>query len=318
MQDDAVFSRTVTTHDGLRLFVRCYGCWDNGCRNDSKAAVTPQLLPVLCLPGLTRTGADFDVLAQALATDPLRPRRVAALDYRGRGRSDYDANPANYSLPIQAADVLTVTAALDIKPAVLIVTSRGGLIALVLAMTRPEVIAGVVFNDIGPVIDMPGLMRIKSYVGNMGEPRSFAEAADILRALFVGQFPKLTEADWLAAAHRGFRETNGRLVPTYDQALARTLDDIDPAKPLPALWDGFDALSDKPLMAIRGANSDLLSPATLTEMRERHPGLDSITIPDQGHPPLMTEPDVIERIAAFIARCDAAASSSGASRQSTG
>jgi pimeloyl-ACP methyl ester carboxylesterase len=306
MQDDAVSSRTVTTHDGLKLFVRRYGCW-----SDDEDRETPQRLPVLCLPGLTRTGADFDVLAQALATDRHHPRRVAALDYRGRGQSDYDSNPANYSLPIEAADVLTVMAALDIKPAILVGTSRGGLIALVLAMTRPEVIAGVLFNDIGPVVEMSGLLRIKSYVGNVGEPRSCAEAATILRKLFADQFPKLTEADWLAAAQRGFREGNGRLVPTYDPALATTLDDIDPAKPLPALWDGFDALADKPLMAIRGANSDILSPATLADMQQRHPGLDSITIPDQGHPPLMTEPEVIDRIATFITRCDDAVLATG-------
>ncbi|HWM84152.1 MAG TPA: alpha/beta hydrolase [Pseudolabrys sp.] len=310
MNSDAVSGRTVTTHDGLRLFVRCHGRWND---TDGNASAR---LPVLCLPGLTRTGDDFDVLAQTLATDPLRPRRVAALDYRGRGRSDYDSNPANYSLPIEAADVLTVMAALDIAPAVLIGTSRGGLIALVLAMTRPEVIAGVVFNDIGPVVDMPGLMRIKSYVGKMGEPRDFGAAAGLLRSLFADQFPKLTDADWLVAAHRGFREENGRLVPTYDPALARTLDDLDPAKPPPSLWDGFDALADKPLMTIRGANSDILSPATLAEMQARRPDLDNLIVPDQGHPPLMVEPDVIGRIAAFVARCDEAISNDR--RQSVG
>ena len=305
MQNDVVQSRIVTAHDGLKLYVRCYGDWDAG-----KAAAAPRPLPVLCLPGLTRTGADFDTLAIALAADPLRPRRVAALDYRGRGRSDYDTNPANYSLPIEATDVLTVMAGLDITPAVIIGTSRGGLIALVLAMTRPEVIAGVVFNDIGPVVEMPGLLRIKGYVGKMGAPRDFDAAAELLRSLFADQFPKLTAADWLAAAHRGFREDNGRLVTTYDPALAQSLNAVEPDKPLPALWDGFDALADKPLMTIRGANSDILSPATLAAMQARHPGLDSLTIADQGHPPLLTEPQVIGRIAAFLARCDAALPSS--------
>jgi len=292
----------VTAPDGLRLHVRVRGA--------NHSAEHPGRLPAVCLPGLTRTAEDFDVLARALANDPQHPRRVLALDYRGRGRSDYDLDPAHYAVPVEAGDVLAVLAALGAEPAVIVGTSRGGLIALVIAALRPQAIAGVVFNDIGPVIEPAGLARIKGYVGKMGSPANFAEAAALLRRLSAGQFPTLTEADWLAAAHRGFREHGGRLVPTYDPALARTLENFDPSVPLPALWREFDALKDKPVLVVRGANSDLLSPATVAEMQARHPALDSITVPDQGHAPLLAEPDVIARIAAFAARCDQVARSS--------
>lgn len=288
-------SETVLAHDGLRLHVACYGSEHPGART------------VLCLPGLTRTGADFAPLAQALATDPQRPRRVLTLDYRGRGQSDYDANPANYTVPVEAGDVIGVLQGLDAAPAIIVGTSRGGLIAMVLAAIRPELIAGVVFNDIGPVIERDGLLRIKSYVGHMGVPRSHDEAAATLKRLFADQFPNLTDADWHAAAQRGFRPDGDHLVPTYDVELARGLEGLTPETPLPALWNEFDALRGKSLMVIRGALSDILSAATVDEMRRRRPDLDTLVVADQGHPPLLREPDVIARIAAFARRCDAGA-----------
>lgn len=285
-------NETVTTHDGLRLHVARYG------------ERRPGACTVLCLPGLTRTGADFEPLALALAADPQQPRQVLALDYRGRGQSDDDPNPANYTVSVEAGDVIAVLQALDAAPAIIVGTSRGGLIALVLAAIRPELMAGVVFNDIGPVIERDGLLRIKSYVGAMGAPRDYDEAAALLRDLFAGQFPNLTQDDWRAAARRGFRPDGDHLITTYDPALARGLDGLTPDTPLPSLWKEFDALQGKPLMVVRGALSDILSAATMDEMQRRRPDLETIVVADQGHPPLLREPDVIARIAAFARRCD--------------
>jgi pimeloyl-ACP methyl ester carboxylesterase len=296
MTKSMVADHYVTAQDGLRLHVREYG------------ARTAPALPVVCLPGLARTTADFDPLAAALAGDVEHPRRVLALDYRGRGLSDYDPDPDRYSSVIEREDVLTVLTACAVASAVLVGTSRGGLIAMALAAVRPTAIAGVVLNDIGPVIEPHGLMRIKSYVGKLAQPRSFAEGADILRRLFGAQFPRLSDADWLASAQQSWREQDGRLVVTYDPRLARALATVDPEHPMPPQWAQFDALADVPMMVIRGANSDILSAATLAAMRARRGETMRETtimeIPDQGHAPLLAEPETIARIAAFIAECD--------------
>ncbi len=286
-------SAFISAPDGLRLHARCHG-------RRSAAA-----LPVLCLPGLARTADDFDALAEALASDPKQPRRVVALDYRGRGLSDYDRDPTNYSFPVEIADVLAVATALDCLPAVIVGTSRGGILAMLLAALRPSAIKGVVLNDIGPVIDPKGLMRIKGYVGKLPQPRTFGEGGEILRRLFDHQFPKLTREDWRTAARRTFKEEDGRLVPTYDVRLAKTMEGVDLERPLPPLWKEFDALANVPVMVIRGANSDLLSPETVEAMRAHHPGLETLEVADQGHAPLLVEPDVIAHIADFVARCGA-------------
>ncbi len=281
----------VTVQDGLRLHVREYG---------SRSAPA---LPVVCLPGLARTVADFDALAPALANGR-RSRRVIAINSRGRGQSDYDNNPANYNLAVELGDVVTILTALEVGAAVLVGSSRGGILTMLLGVAHPTAIAGVVLHDIGPVIEPKGLARIKSYVGKLPQPRSFAEGSDILRRLFDAQFPKLTAEQWLAAARRTWKLNDGELAPTYDVRLARTLAELDIERPLPPMWNEFDALSRVPVLVIRGANSDILSAATVAAMRQRHPGAEIIEVADQGHVPVLDGSDLLQRIVDFVGRCD--------------
>lgn len=291
-QGDDARSVFVAAPDGLKLHVRVYG------------ERTGKALPVVCLPGLSRTTADFDTLAAALAADRVQPRAVFALDYRGRGQSEHDRNPENYNLAIELADLLAVLTALEIGTAVFVGSSRGGILTMLLAAARPASIAGVVLNDIGPVIEPKGLMRIKCYVGKLPQPKSLAEGAEILRRLFDAQFPELDGAAWLAAAQRTWAERNGRLIPTYDVRLAKTLQGIDIERPLPTLWKEFNALAPMPLLVIRGANSDILSAETVVAMQAQRTAMEAIVVPDQGHTPLLAEPDVIRQIAAFAAACE--------------
>jgi pimeloyl-ACP methyl ester carboxylesterase len=285
-----VEDRFTTSKDGLRLHTVEYGN-----RHSSR-------LPVVCLPGLTRSADDFTEVATALAED----RRVLALDYRGRGRSDYDPKPENYTIPVETNDVIGVATEFGAVPAIFVGTSRGGMIAMTIAAIMPELIAGVVLNDIGPVVETGGILRIKGYVGKLGEPGSFQEGAKILKHLSADQFPKLSAADWLHAAKRGWREDGGKLVATYDPELERALAAINIDKPFPTLWPQFDALAQVPVMVVRGENSDILSAETVAAMRARRPDIEVIEVPDQGHAPLLAEPDTINPIVAFAAKCDAA------------
>lgn len=279
--------------DGLKLHAKVIG-------PDSGGA-----LPVLCLPGLTRTADDFDDIARAIATDPAAPRKVVAIDYRGRGLSGYDPDPAKYTVPVEFGDVLTIATSLDISRAILLGTSRGGLISMALAAAQPQLLAGVILNDIGPALEMTGLMKIKGYIANPPERRTWDDAARGLKELFGSVFPSLTDVEWMTWARRAFREkANGGLERTYDLKLSTTLDGLDPANPPPPIWELFDALAGIPLMLVHGGLSDLLSPQGVKDMVARRPDLDLVEVADQGHAPLLADKPTIDRIVAFCARCD--------------
>lgn len=279
--------------DSLMLHARSYG-------DDSAPSA-----PVICLPGLARHAGDFHDLATALTDPDETPRHVVAVDYRGRGKSGYDPDPANYNVPVETADLLTVLAELGISRAVFVGTSRGGIITMGLAAARPEMILGAVLNDIGPVLEREGLLRIKGYVGKLAQPRDLNEAAGIVEGIFGRQFPKLDDRDWQAWARNTWDDKGGRLVLNYDPALARTLDGVGPEAPIPDLWRAFEALAPVPVLAIRGALSDLLSENTASEMMTRHPDLDLLTVPDQGHAPLMKGEAIIEAVRRLTERAEA-------------
>ncbi|MGD0315683.1 MAG: alpha/beta hydrolase [Xanthobacteraceae bacterium] len=240
----------VSAQDGLRLHVREYG---------TRGAPG---LAVVCLPGITRTVADFEELAPALAAAPTR-RRVIAIDSRGRGRSEYDSNPENYNFVVELGDIVSVLTALAIGPGVFIGSSRGGVLTMLLGAAHPTAIAGVVLHDVGPVVEPKGLARIKSYLGKLPQPHSFEDGADILRRVMSTQFPNLTAEQWLAAARRAWQMKDGALVPTYDVRLARTLASVDIERPIPSLWNEYDTLAGVPMLVIRGGNSDILSAETV-------------------------------------------------------
>jgi pimeloyl-ACP methyl ester carboxylesterase len=284
----------VSAPDGLSLHVRRYG-----------PRVTAGL-PVVCLPGLSRTEDDFAALAAFLCADAGRNRRVYALDYRGRGRSAYDSDWRRYSLEVELFDLVAVLTALELPRSVFVGTSRGGLLTMLLAAVRPTVLAGAVLNDIGPVIYLRGLLRIKGYLGKLPAPSHHDEGIAILKRVHGAQFPSLTDDQWLAWSKRSWeqRAPGAGLSGRYDGDLGRTLDATDENTKLPALWAQFEALAHVPVMTIRGGLSDLLSRETLTEMQSRRPDMEVLEIADQGHAPLLDDIASMRRIASFADRCD--------------
>ncbi len=269
---------------GLKLHARRYGSPDG------------HSLPVICLPGLTRNARDFHELALHLSGDPARPRQVVAFDYRGRGQSAYDPDWRNYQVPIEAGDILTGLDALGIGHGIFIGTSRGGLIIHVLAAMRPSALDAVVLNDIGPVVEGLGLAHIRAYLENAPKPSNFVEAVAAQRAVHRADFPALQPADWERMVHALYRFENGKPIADFDPKLLNLLKDFDPTTPLPELWPQFESLANIPLLAIRGANSKLLSVRTLAEMARRHPDCRIVTVEGQGHAPLLDTaglPDII-------------------------
>ena len=283
----------VSAMDGLRLHVREWPC-------PSSDAV-----PLVCLPGLARTAGDFDTIAAAIATGRgCEPRRVVALDYRGRGLSDRDKDWKNYDIFVENKDILTTLDAVGIEEAAFLGTSRGGLHIMVLAATRPGILRRAIFNDIGPVIEAKGLARIRGYVGKLPAPKSWDDAVDLCRGIMSAQFTGLSEDDWMAYAKLTFEEEKGAFVPRYDPRLTRQLELLDLDVPLPQLWPQYAGLQHVPLLAIRGENSDLLSPETLKQMAEKHPACQTYVVPGQGHAPLLLDEASIARVAAFLAEGD--------------
>ncbi len=281
--------RFYTSEDGLRLHAAEYG-----------DPASPWL-PVVCVPGLSRNARDFDALGFYLSTHPERPRRVLAFDLRGRGQSEWARDPAQYTPIVEMHDVLAGMAAFGVARAVVVGTSRGGLIAMMMGVARPAVLAGVILNDIGPAIEARGLARLKTYVGRTPAPSDWEDAAYILHRLHGRQFPALSDDDWRTFARMTWRDEDGMPESDYDPALAGTFDGIEFDRPMPMLWPEFAALAALPVMAIRGANSDILSPDTLERMKAEHPGLVTVPVAGEGHPPLLVHPDLLERIAAFVA-----------------
>lgn len=262
-------------------------------------------LPAICLPGLTRTNEDFRELLEALAFDAAAPRRVLALSSRGRGLSDRDPKPENYSVPVELNDLLAVLAQTGIERAIFVGTSRGGILTMALSAAKPQAIAGAVLNDIGPVLEMPGLLRIQSYVGKLPKPKDWSDAERILKTVMEAEFPGFSPEDWARYVRLTWRESEDGIVSHADPAIAVNLREIDAGKPAPPMWPLFEGLKQAPLLVFRGEHSDLFSRETMTEMQARHPDMTAIEVAGVGHPPVFWDEQTIGPVREFAARCDA-------------
>jgi pimeloyl-ACP methyl ester carboxylesterase len=280
-----------TSQDGLRLYARHY------------PAPASRRRPVLCLAGLTRNSRDFHTLAGFLS-DPQNPhaRDVYTLDYRGRGRSAHDPNWRNYSLQVELNDALDLLTILGLHDVALVGSSRGGLIAMIMACLRPAALAAVVLNDIGPEIEREGLVRIIAYVGRVPLPPTWEDATALVRDMNARAFPAVPEPHWAELARQWFNDDHGRPTHGYDPALAKAMSLLD--GPIPTLWPQFEALARVPAMAVRGELSDILSEKTLSDMRLRHPSLATHTVKEQGHTPLLRDRPTMFAINDFLAHAD--------------
>jgi pimeloyl-ACP methyl ester carboxylesterase len=270
--------------EGLRLFSRVY------------PGPAPSAPVVLCLHGLMRNGRDFEDLAVHLACD----YRVVVPDVRGRGLSARDPNFNNYRIPVYLEDLLQLFAGLGVERASIIGTSMGGLMAMVLAAMQPRLVAGIVLNDVGPEIDPEGLERIRRYAGKSPPVTSWPQAVDQVRGIYSAAWPGLSDERWERIARLSFR-ANAQGLPEADAdpLIAEPLRDTKAAAP--NLWPLWAVLAKVPILAIRGASSDILSAATLDRMQREKPDLRVLTVANRGHTPLLDEPECLTAIEEFLA-----------------
>ncbi|AXT26917.1 alpha/beta hydrolase [Ruegeria sp. AD91A] len=247
--------------------------------------------PLLCLAGLTRNSRDFSFFAP-YASD----LRMITMDYRGRGRSEYDPDYMNYNIFRESHDAIELLDVLGIQRAAILGTSRGGLIAMTLAASHPERLAAVILNDVGPVIEPTGIAKIMAYVGTRPAAKTHDEAAAALKHVMEAQFPGVPLETWRKQAEIQYEMRDDGLKLRYDPALRKALLEQAASGTAPNLWILFKALRDIPTGVIRGANSDILGSNTLTEMHSCLPGLISVEVPDRGHVPFLNEPQSLDLI----------------------
>ncbi|MCR9146338.1 MAG: alpha/beta hydrolase [Rhodobacteraceae bacterium] len=251
---------------------------------------------ILCLAGLTRNSRDFTYLMPHLGD-----YRVIRLDYRGRGQSGHAADFMSYNVLREGADAIELLDHLGLERITLIGTSRGGLIAMALSITNPDRLSGVVLNDIGPEVTATGIARIMDYVGKTPPFKDLDEAAEALMAGQAKAFPGVPlwrwreQADFMWAPAPG-----GGIALRYDPRLRDALVGQAGAGAAPDLWQLFDGLREIPTAALKGANSDLLSPETFAKMQERNPDMITAIVPDRGHVPFLDEPEALDAIRAVL------------------
>ena len=273
------------SQDGVRLFSRVY------------AAPRADAPVVLCLHGLMRNSRDFEDLAPHLATR----YRVIVPDVRGRGLSARDPNFSNYQIPVYINDLLRLAAGLGVPRASIIGTSMGGLMAMVLAARQPQLVARIVLNDVGPEVDGQGLERIRGYAGKSPPVESWGQAIAQVRSIYGSVWPGLSDERWERIARRSYR-ANAQGVPEADAdpLIAEPLRDNKTAAP--NLWPLWGALAEFPILAIRGAYSDILSQATFARMQREKPDLEVLEVANRGHVPLLDEPECLAAIDEFLPR----------------
>jgi pimeloyl-ACP methyl ester carboxylesterase len=273
-----------SSQDGLRLYARVYETQDPG---------SPA---VLCLHGLTRNSRDFDDLALHLQAR----HRVIVPDVRGRGFSARDPNPQNYQPGVYVQDILSLLDTLSEKRAAIIGTSMGGLLAMMMGVGYRDRVRGMVLNDMGPEVDPVGLDRIKGYAGRLPPPQNWNDAVAQTKFAFAEAWPGLSEERWSVLARRGYREdASGAVRVDADPMIGEILRAAPPATA--NLWPFWKALSGIPVLAIRGAHSDILSAATFARMKTENPALQQLEVAARGHVPLLDEPECVAAIDRFLA-----------------
>ncbi|MGA8514069.1 MAG: alpha/beta hydrolase [Burkholderiaceae bacterium] len=260
---------------------------------------------VVCVHGLTRQGRDFDVLAQALVGEGGQRCRVVSVDIVGRGQSDWLKDPMAYQLPTYGADMLALLAHLRASGTVQTVdwmgTSMGGLIGMAVAAQPASGLRKLVLNDVGPALELAALQRIGTYVGMAPHFDSEQAAVDYLW-LLSSTFGPHTPEQWLALSRPMLRQVGGQWCLHYDPAMAlpfKSTTEEATRQNEALLWKLYDTITADTLLT-RGAQSDLLSPATAQAMTQRGPKARLVEFEGVGHAPTFVANNQVDTVTSFI------------------
>ena len=268
---------------------------------------------VVCVHGLSRQGRDFDTLAAQLVEQAHGDIRVICPDVVGRGESDWLKDPMGYQIPTYAADMLALLGQLHAQKAITTLdwvgTSMGGLIGLVVCgqpgLPLPVAVNKLVLNDVGPAIEWSSIVRIGTYLGAPVTFDSAQQGADAMWAISPGFGPH-TPQQWLALSRPMLRPVDStpgsKLRLHYDPALAvpfRQATQTSTLQGEKALWQLYDNISAQTLL-LRGADSDLLSPATAQAMSQRGPKAKLVEFAGVGHAPTLVTADQAAAVADFL------------------
>lgn len=248
---------------------------------------------VLCIHGLTQNARSFDRLAEYLAPS----HRVICLDVVGRGESEWLFDPMSYGFPQYVADTQALLAHLQVNKIDLVGTSMGGLIGMFLGAQPITPVRHLVVNDVGPFVPRAALARIRNYVGTDPDFADMRSYEEYLRYIW-SPFGDLTDAQWHHLAVTSSRTNpSGRISPNYDPGIREPImsgpvEDVD-------LWAFWDAIV-VPTLVLRGAQSDLLTIETASQMTVRGPKAELVEFAGVGHAPALMAEDQIEVIGRFL------------------
>jgi pimeloyl-ACP methyl ester carboxylesterase len=259
---------------------------------------------IVCVHGVSRNGRDFDVLAADLAE---AGARVVCPDLPGRGRSDWLSSPAHYTDRAYSRAMATLIARLDVEQVDWVGTSLGGHIGMMVAAQPGSPIRRLVLNDFGPRVAASALRRIGAYLRKDWRFDSLDHARAHLREIHA-PFGPLSDAQWEhLAEHSTTEDGTGRLRFRHDPAIAMRF-----AVPIMldiVLWPLWEAI-DCDVLILRGESSDLLSAATVEDMKRRGAAaragrVHSVEIPGCGHAPALMDGAQVALVREFLFDGDA-------------
>lgn len=276
--------RYIRASDGISLYLRDY----------KPSKVTGR--PIVCLAGLTRNSMDFSDIAPKLCE---LGRRVVCLDYRGRGKSEFDEDWSNYDPKIYVSDIFHICAALNLHSCSFIGTSLGGLLTMAMSVVAPSLVHSAILNDVGPDLNEEGLQKIIAYTQDSSSVADLEGAVRKLKSYYKDE-EGFVDKDWMTVAKNTYKLEKGRYIPNWDVKIAENIKLRQSEEERHDLWPYFYGLGTRPVLLLRGEVSGVFTKETFLKMCDGLENIQGIEIKNVGHAPTLSEPQAEQAVLEFI------------------